>query len=84
MTSDWRQHAIRSRSRELHELSRMPDDAWRLNHVGRLAERAADDARAANELLTKAEVAERIPEASFRSLATVMDALRDISGRRAG
>jgi hypothetical protein len=84
MTSDWRQHAVRSRSREMDELRRMPDGAWRLNHVARLAERAADDARAANEVLAQAGVADRLPEAGFRALTTVADALRDMSGRRAG
>jgi hypothetical protein len=84
MTSDWRQHAVRSRARELDELRQMPDAAWRLNHVSRLAERAADDARAANEILAKTTVADRLPEASFRALTTVADALRNMSGRRAG
>jgi hypothetical protein len=84
MTSGWRQHAVRARSREMEELQRMPDDAWRLNHVARLAERAADDARAANEVLAHAHIADRLPEASFRALTTVADALRDMSDRRAG
>ncbi|ASW88162.1 MULTISPECIES: hypothetical protein [Mycobacterium] len=84
MTSGWRQHAVRARSRELDELHRMPDSAWRLNHVARLAERAADDARAANQVLAQADVADRLPEASFRALTTVADALRDMSDRRAG
>jgi hypothetical protein len=84
MTSDWRQHAVRSRARELEGLRRMPDTAWRLNHIARQAERAADDARAANEILAKAGIADRLPEASFRALTTVADAIRDMSGRRAG
>lgn len=62
----------------------MPDTAWRLNHIARQAERAADDARAANEVLAKAGIADRLPEASFRALTTVTDAMRDMSGRRAG
>lgn len=84
MTSDWRQHAIRSRAKELDELTRMPDAAWRLNHIARGAERAAEDARAANEILAGAGIADRIPEGSFRALATVADGMRAISGRRAG
>lgn len=84
MMSDWRQHAVRSRARELDQLRRMPDTAWRLNHIARLAERAADDARAANEILAGVGVADRLPEASFRALTTVADALRDMSSRRAG
>lgn len=84
MTSDWRQHAIRSRARELDELSRMPDTAWRMNHIARQAERAADAARAANEILAKDGIPARIPEGSFRALVTVADAIRDVNGRRAG
>jgi hypothetical protein len=84
MKSDWRQHAIRARARELEELQRMPDAAWRLNHVARQAERAADDARAANEILAAANIPERLPEASFRSLTTVADAIRDVTDRRVG
>lgn len=84
MTTDWRQHAVRSRARELDELNRMPDASWRLNHVARLAERAADVARSANEVLARSDIKERIPEASFRALTTVADAIRVQSDRRAG
>ena len=84
MTAGWRQHAVRSRARELDELDRMPDASWRLNHVARLAERAADVACSANEVLAKSGVKERVPEASFRALTTVADAIRVQSNRRAG
>lgn len=84
MTTDWRQHAVRSRARELDELNRMPDASWRLNHVARLAERAADVARSANEILAKSDIKERVPESSFRALTTVADAIRVQSDRRAG
>lgn len=84
MLADWRQHALRSRARELERLGQMPDSAWRLNDVARQAERAADAARAANEILAGAGIADRVPEASFRALTTVADAIRDLSGRRAG
>ncbi|ART67314.1 hypothetical protein BTO20_00695 [Mycobacterium dioxanotrophicus] len=84
MTTNWRQHAVRSRARELDELSQMPDASWRLNHVARLAERAADAARSANEVLAKSNIKERLPEASFRSLTIVTDAIREQSNRRAG
>lgn len=84
MTADWRQHAVRSRARELDELNKMPDAAWRLNHVARLAERAADVARSANEVLAKTEIKDRLPESSFRAVATVADAIRVQSDRRAG
>ncbi|MCV7074292.1 hypothetical protein H7H73_32520 [Mycobacterium rufum] len=42
MSAEWRQHAVRARARELAELDDMPNAGWRLNHVARLAERAAD------------------------------------------
>lgn len=84
MKSNWRQHALRSRARELDELRAMPDAAWRLNYIARQAERAAIDARAANEILGKAAVSERIPEESFRALTEVTDALRVSTSRRAG
>jgi hypothetical protein len=84
MLSNWRQHALRARARDLDELRAMPNMAWRLNHVARQAERAADDARAANQVLENAGVAERLPEDSFRSLAEVADALRAMTARRAG
>lgn len=84
MLDNWRHHALRSRSRELEELREMPNAAWRLNAVARKAERAALDARAANEVLAKAGIADRLPEASFRSLADVADAIRSMDGRQAG
>jgi len=84
MLSHWRQHALHARAREVDVLRAMPDSAWRLNHVARRAERAALDARTANEVLEHAGIAERLPEESFRSLATVADAVRSLSSRRAG
>lgn len=84
MLTDWRQHAVRSRARELDDIRAMPNAAWRLNHVARQAERAADDARAANEVLENAEIAERVPEASFRALTAVLDAIREVGVPRAG
>lgn len=83
MRTDWRQHAVRSRAAIAAELERMPNAAWRLNHVARQAERAAEDARMANDILSKAGERERLPETSFRSLATVIDAIRTVSTRRA-
>lgn len=83
MLSNWRQHAIRARARELEELASMPDASWRLNQVARQAERAADRARVGNEILTNAGLTERLPEASYRALASVTEAIRDAIGRRA-
>ncbi len=83
MSAEWRQHAVRARARELAELDDMPNAGWRLNHVARLAERAADAARTANEVLAETNIKDRLPERSFRSLATVADAIRAHGDRRA-
>jgi hypothetical protein len=40
--------------------------------------------RAANEVPATARIPDRLPEASFRASTTVADAIRDLSGRRAG
>lgn len=84
MVMSWRQHALRSRVRELRELRSMPDSAWRLNQVARQAARAATDARMANEVLRAAGLSERIPERSYRTLSEVVDAIRSEAARRAG
>lgn len=84
MVDSWKHHALRARSRELDELREMPNAAWRLNAVARKAERAADDTKAANEILAKAGIRERLHEASFRSVASVTDAIRAMDGLQAG
>lgn len=84
MVSNWRQHALRTRARELDELRAMPNPAWRLNHIARQAERAAINARSANQVLDEVGISERIPEESFRALTEVTDALRAATSRRAG
>lgn len=77
MIADWREHAVRARSRELLELESMPPAAtWRLNRVARGAERSATDARIANEVLREAGIPARLPEETFRGLVTVADELR--------
>jgi hypothetical protein len=81
MSTNRRQHALRTRARELEELGAMPDTAWRLNHVARQAEGAAIDAKAANEILEQAGVPERVSEESFRSLGGVADARRATAKR---
>lgn len=83
MVDEWRQHALRSRARQLDELRAMPDAAWRLNAIATQAERAATMARTANQVLEEAGVRERVPERSFRSLATVAEAMRQNAGSRA-
>jgi hypothetical protein len=83
MVDDWRQHALRTRGRQLDELRAMPDNSWRLNAIATQSDRAATTARTANEVLEAAGVRERIPERSFRSLATVAEAMRRNATRRA-
>lgn len=83
MVDNWRQHALRARARQLEELRAMPDAAWRLNFIATQADRAATAARTANQVLEEVGVRERVPERSFRSLATVAEALRQSTARRA-
>lgn len=83
MLDHWRQHALRSRARQLDEIRQMPDAAWRLNKIATQADRAATAARTANEILAEAGLRERVPERSFRSLATVAEAMRRNAANRA-
>lgn len=82
MVDSWRQHALRSRGRQLEEVSSMPGTAWRLNAIASQADQAATAARTANDVLEDAGARERVPERSFRSLATVTEAMREIAVRR--
>lgn len=78
MVTDWREHAVRNRARELAHLERMPHSpAWRLTSVGQAAERARADARLANTVLSDQGLKERLPESTFRALAHVTDQLRN-------
>ncbi len=83
MVDDWRQHALRARGRQLDELRAMPNASWRLNAIATQADRAATAARTANEVLGAAGNHERVPERSFRSLATVSEAMRRNATHRA-
>jgi hypothetical protein len=77
MIATWRQHAVRSRAVQLHALGAMPNHvSWRLNKVARDAEHAATVARTANEVLSRAGSALRLPVESFDNLANVADAVR--------
>jgi hypothetical protein len=77
MSIQWRQHAVRSRYAELVALDEMPAQAtWRLNKVARDADRAADIARTANDVLLAAGVKRHLPEHSFTHLARSADAIR--------
>ena len=77
MMADWREHAVRARSRDLQELQAMPPSVtWRLNSVARSAERSVTNAHLANEVLRDAGMAARLPEATFGGLVRVADELR--------
>jgi hypothetical protein len=83
MIADWREHAVRSRSRELRHLEQMPPSfTWRLNSIGRSAERSLADARLANAALREAGIAQRLPEDTFRALVRVADELRTRSAEQ--
>jgi hypothetical protein len=77
MIGEWREHAIRSRARELQEMQRMPASiAWRLNRIARGADRSLADARLANAVLAEVGLRQRLPEATFRDLSRVADEVR--------
>lgn len=83
MITDWREHAVRSRSRELRHLEQMPSSfTWRLNSIGRSAERSLADARLANAALREAGIAQQLPEGTFRALVRVADELRTRSAEQ--
>jgi len=76
MITNWREHAIRSRAREIQELVKMPAASWRLNKIARDAERSIATARLATEVLHKQGVKTTVPDATFRALSRVSDELR--------
>jgi hypothetical protein len=78
-----REHAVRSRARELDTLAALPARSWRLNHIATKAQAALTLGLQANRLL--AEVGEdlRIHTNGFQSLQRVSEELRraDADGR---
>jgi hypothetical protein len=83
MVTDWREHAVRARARDMHQLEQMPpSQAWRLNNVARAAERSVADARLANATLSEVGLKERLPEDTFRALVRVSDELRKRSAEQ--
>ena len=85
MTANWRQHAARQRSRALQDLADMPSTSWRLNHVASTARRGADDARLANQVLSRAGLSESLPEKSLAALAQATDLVRStVASRQVG
>lgn len=77
MVTSWREHAIRSRAREVQELAKMPTATWRLNKVARDAERSIATARLATDLLHRQAVKTTLPDQTFRALSRVAEELRN-------
>lgn len=72
-----RQHAIRSRARELAAIEGQPHISWRLYQIAKDARAAADLAVQANDVLRLAGIPERIGTTSYESLARVAEFLRE-------
>jgi hypothetical protein len=78
-----REHAVRSRARELATLAALPARSWRLNHVGMKAQSGVTLAHQANRLLSSLSEPLRIRTTSLEALARVAEELRraDSEGR---
>lgn len=78
-----REHAVRSRARDLATLAALPARSWRLNHVAMNAQSAVTLANQANRLLAKVDEPLRIKTTSLEALARVAEELRraDAEGR---
>ena len=84
MITNWREHTISERRRELTQLESMPAaTAWRMHHIEQKAERAHLLATTANEILAQAGVDARMPTGTFASLQRVAATFRSQQGRRA-
>lgn len=78
MMTDWREHAVRERSRELRDMERIPASrAWRLNGAASLAARAHTVARDANRLLKTTELSNQLPEKVYAELGHVLGDMLD-------
>jgi hypothetical protein len=71
-----REHAVRSRARELATLAALPARPWRLNHIGIKAKGAVTLAHQANRVLAEVEEPLRINTTSLEALARVAEELR--------
>lgn len=71
-----RQHAIRTRARELAALEAQPHMSWRLHQIAQDARAAGQLAVQANDVLRTAGVGQQIGTAGYQSLAQVADFLR--------
>lgn len=72
-----RQHAVRTRARELAALEGQPHSSWRLHQIAKDARAAADLAVQANEVLRDAGIPEKIGTSGYDSLARVAEFLRE-------
>jgi hypothetical protein len=71
-----RQHAIRTRARELAALEAQPHTSWRLHQIAQDARAAGQLAVQANDVLKAAGIGQRIGTSGYQSLAQVADFLR--------
>ena len=71
-----REHAVRSRARELETLAALPARSWRLNHIASKAQGALTVAHQANRLLAEVGEKQQIQTAGLESLQRVSEELR--------
>lgn len=83
LASKGRRHAVRARSRDLAELAEIPDQRWQLRHIGQQAASAHVLATKANEVLTAAQLSNRVQPDGYAALEQAMDLLRS-QGSSAG
>jgi hypothetical protein len=78
-----REHAVRSRARELANLAALPARSWRLNHTATKTTAALTLAKQANRLLAEAGEPLRIHTTGLEALSRVAEELRraDSEGR---
>jgi hypothetical protein len=78
-----REHAVRSRARELATLAALPARSWRLNHIATKTRAAVTLANQANRLLAEASEPLRIHTTGLEALSQVSEELRkaDSEGR---
>jgi hypothetical protein len=76
LASKGRAHAVRSRARDLRELTDIPNDAWRLNHIAKQAASAYVTATKANEVLAASDLPNRIKTEGYAALEQVAEFLR--------
>jgi hypothetical protein len=72
-----RQHAVRTRARELAAIEGQPHASWRLHQIAKDARAAADLAVQANDVLRLAGIPEKIGTTSYESLARVAEFIRE-------